>query len=420
MYVTKVRLKGIRCFEDAKIEFDLSGDAPPFTLIVGDNATGKTTLMRALAMGLCDASSAAGLMREADSGYIRKGTGKGTWRAEIAIDLKAKNGKTTHRITTTIEKGPSGIGEQLKQKASKNFVWNDLFVCGYGAGRGTSGTGDIAGYSVINAVYTLFNYSEGLQNPELTILRINPELQKEVRQLLKEVLQATDVRTDGKGISVDGPWGKNMPLRDLADGYKSTFLWVTDFLGWAVSRDPGITDLRKIEGIVLLDEIDQHLHPKWQEEIVNRLRTSFSNIQFIATTHSPLVAKSIGLVEKKNDRDNLIHLELLAGNKVEARGISTLRGWRADQVLASQAFDYVISSDRDIETLLYEASKLSGKGNKRTATETKRYRELKAQIANVLISEGETPIEREIEGELDRALAERIKELKRELLGLAL
>ena len=41
--------------------------------------------------------------------------------------------------------------------------------------RGTSGTGDIAGYSVINAVYNLFNYSEGLQNPELTIRRLSPD-----------------------------------------------------------------------------------------------------------------------------------------------------------------------------------------------------------------------------------------------------
>ena len=73
LYIKKVTLENARCFEYAEIEFDLGSDSRPWTMLIGDNATGKTTLLKAIALGLCDRSSAAGLLRESDLGYIREG-----------------------------------------------------------------------------------------------------------------------------------------------------------------------------------------------------------------------------------------------------------------------------------------------------------------------------------------------------------
>lgn len=71
MYITKVRLTDVRCFEDA--ELDLS-DCKPGTsaLIAGNNGTGKSAILRAIAMGLCDRDSAASLLRELEGYFIRK------------------------------------------------------------------------------------------------------------------------------------------------------------------------------------------------------------------------------------------------------------------------------------------------------------------------------------------------------------
>jgi len=88
---------------------------------------------------------------------------------------------------------------------------------------------------------------------------------------------------------VSGPWG-DLPLKALGDGYKATFAWVADLMGWAIFLEHDVPSSDNINGIVLIDEIDQHLHPVWQRRIVKRLYKHFPNIQFIATTHSPIVA----------------------------------------------------------------------------------------------------------------------------------
>jgi len=250
MYISRVKIEKIRCFDDIEILFDLKGEKSPWTMIVGDNATGKTSLLRSIAIGLCDESSAAGLLKESEEGYIRRGITKNRGkitRGKITICLK-ENSKYSkeYRIETRIEKIPVRKGtsekdyfEKVRQKTfpSKSFPWGKIFASAYAAGRGTVGTGDIAGYSVINAVYNMFNYNEGLQNPELTIHRVTENFsRKKVFKILKMLLPKTENFELGRsGLTVDGPWGTKMPLRDLADGYKSSFLWVTDFLGWALS-----------------------------------------------------------------------------------------------------------------------------------------------------------------------------------------
>ena len=82
-------------------------------------------------------------------------------------------------------------------------------------------------------------------------------------------------------------------MPSLGDGYKSVVTFVLDMLSWwflkqqQEERNGEPTDL---SGIVLIDEIEQHLHPKWQRTIISKLVSSFPDVQFITTTHSPLVA----------------------------------------------------------------------------------------------------------------------------------
>lgn len=412
MYLSRVHLKNIRCFKNLVIEFDLTGGQLPWTMILGDNASGKTTLLRSIAIGLCDETSASGLLREAEEGYIRRG--EDTARISLRFKPSLKS-RTTFAINTEIQKVKNGNYERLRHtRVTKELPWNRMFACAYGAGRGTSGAGDIAGYSTINAVYNLFNYGEGLQNPELTIRRLEQKRISGIIRVLEEILlrSKNKINLPKSGITIDGPWGKGMPLRDLADGYKSTFLWLTDFLGWALDFNPSLSKPEDIVGVILIDEIEQHLHPQWQRIIVNQLRSSFPLIQFITTTHSPLITASIGQIREEVDRDNLISLEIDASaGAVIKKNLDSMRGQRADQVLASEAFDYLIDSDPEVERIYKEGSILLAKGSKRSKKDKERLKLIKAMIRRLDQNIGTTKIEREIQKQEIRKLKKQWKSI---------
>ena len=365
LYISRVELENFRCFESVTVEADVRAPLAPWTLLTGDNASGKTTLLKAIALGLCDRSSAAGLMRESDSGYIRNGQESGSVKIHLT-DWTEGQPSSEYQIKTTLTRLDSHL-ENLDQatEPSEGFPWDRIFVCGYGAGRGTSGTGDIAGYSAISAVYNLFNYSEGLQNPELTIRRLQygSSRQNGLLRTLESILSLYNFRisengTSEMGISVRDPRNVDIALRDLADGYKSTFLWVTDFLGWALASGRMLD--ASMDGIIVIDEIEQHLHPKWQKRVISSLREMWPRVQFFAATHSPLVARSFQSVSD-NGPHRHYHLRDSGSNDgVEAVPVPPLGGRRTDQILASEAFDYLIDDDPDAELILEQLSFLSG------------------------------------------------------------
>ena len=370
LYIDRVKLENFRCFKDVELIADTSTTKAPWTLLTGDNASGKTTLLKAIALGLCDRSSAAGLLRESDSGYIRHQKDS----SKVKIELVRYEGDCLHdryTITTHLRQLPNSKNlERLEQKTypRDDFPWDEIFVCGYGAGRGTSGTGDIAGYSAISAVYNLFNYSEGLQNPELTIRRLQQTTTKHgvILRSLADILSLpnihlADALSSDAGILVTDPRGLEIALRDLADGYKSTFLWVTDFLGWALARQKNEEET-ELKGIVVIDEIEQHLHPRWQRSIIPTLRKIWPRVQFYASTHSPLVARSF---RPKSSEVAHRHYHLRSSEESEESYVETVEippmaGQRMDQILASPAFDYLVDDDPESTAILEESVRSRG------------------------------------------------------------
>ncbi|MGE8512802.1 MAG: AAA family ATPase [Chryseobacterium culicis] len=95
-----------------------------------------------------------------------------------------------------------------------------------------------------------------------------------------------------------------IPLFYLSDGLRTMAAMVAEIAYRCVVLNPhlGRDAVKKSKGIVLIDEIDMHLHPKWQQSVVNDLKTAFPNIQFIATTHSPFIVQSL-------KADELINLD---------------------------------------------------------------------------------------------------------------
>ncbi len=419
LHISRVRLKDVRCFHKLDIKLGRPGSPPGWTLIVGDNAAGKSTLLRSIAMGLCDEASAAGLLKESDEGYIRRGASEAT----IAIWLyDTRSPGEELRITTRVirDKKRRGIFtdrvRQTTSPARDRFPWDELFVSGYGAGRGVTGTGDISSYAAIDAVYNLFNYAEGLQNPELVIRRLLAGgsgvsmKERQIFQILCKATGAKRIRLTSKGIRVDGPtWGEGMPLRDLADGYKSAILWIADLIGWALAFRPRSKSTVGIRGIVIVDELEQHLHARWQRTIVDDLRDAFPKVQFITSTHSPLIASSVGPRVRKTNSDGLFVLEAGPDGHVEAAPHEFMRGWSMDQVLASRAFKYQIQADPETERILRFASML-GDREQRTEEEESLFQDVKNTLKGAFL-EGRSSVERLAEIEADDDLRRRFEEM---------
>lgn len=82
------------------------------------------------------------------------------------------------------------------------------------------------------------------------------------------------------------------PIKYLSAGYQS-LLWIIMMMAFRICQlNPTITDYQAIPGIVLIDEIDMHLHPRWQWRIVDALKETFPNVQFILATHAPIIISS--------------------------------------------------------------------------------------------------------------------------------
>lgn len=307
MNINRVSLTNIRCFDELEIQLDGRS-----ALIIGDNGDGKSTVIRSLAMGLCDDSSAAALFRDLHGETVQKGYKSG--RIEVTLRdhtgefrtvTEIKSLKTFERVEQTLSH--RSLRSKRRRKISQmEFPWNRIFAAGYGAGIRVQGTADYDYYLTADAVYPLFRYDAPLQNPELIVRRLVDAARRNgqggahkiltyIKTLLKNLLQLDDqdqVELTRTGITVRGRWGRS-ELSSLGDGYRSTVTWILDLLSWwflrrsHARRSNGPVAIR---GIVLIDEIEQHLHPRWQRNIMRLLTDSFPHVQFIATTHSPLVA----------------------------------------------------------------------------------------------------------------------------------
>src|SRR5262249_6452698 len=127
--------------------------------------------------------------------------------------------------------------------------------------------------------------------------------------------------------------------------------------------------------VVLVDEIDLHLHPRWQREVIGFLTERFPNTQFIVTSHSPLIVQAaadanIALLRREGDH-------VVIDNDPE-----TLRGWRVDQILTSDLFGLPTARPPDEEKLLLRRKELLTKA-RLTRADRKELEELNDRLGPI-------------------------------------
>lgn len=223
------------------------------------------------------------------------GDGKTLFLQALVLALRGNEETVNHLIKDTRNKMNLSIidsnGDEYRYVKNDNNYKN---IIAYGVHRSRyKGSKNINGYlGLFDSDLNLNNMETWLKDLELS------ELKKEknsiplsiVKKMLIQILDnnLTDIEiNNGKVNFIER--GSTVTINELSEGYKSVIIWVSDLLSRLIKLQPNIWDIKEFRGVVLVDEVDLHLHPKWGYSIVEKLREWFPNIQFIFTTHSPTV-----------------------------------------------------------------------------------------------------------------------------------
>lgn len=172
-------------------------------------------------------------------------------------------------------------------------------------------------------------------------------------------------------VLLSNRYGKKIPFDNYSLGYKTVMSFAID-LAWRLFNRNNTSPLDQ-SGIVLIDEIDLHLHPLWQTVIMDKLSAHFPNIQFIATAHSPL------MVQAAIDANYAVLRETSAGVEIVSEP-EDVEGWRVDQILTSELFGLTTTRGDKYNKLLQEQRKLAKKA-RRTTSEQKRLKQLTERLS---------------------------------------
>jgi hypothetical protein len=178
-----------------------------------------------------------------------------------------------------------------------------------------------------------------------------------------------------------------VPFSEMSLGQQTTIAWALDLAWRLVRRYPKSTNALAEPAIVLVDEIDLHLHPRWQQDLRAYLTQHFPATQFIATAHSPLMAQA-------SLDANLVVFEEKDGQVSTWNDADRLMDWRLDQVVTA-LFGLPSARPPSIQPMFDERDRLLDKP-KRTRAEEARLFELKSKIAG-LSSPNQGPDEEAIE-----------------------
>ena len=316
------------------------------TVIIGRNETGKTSLLRAIALGLSSKSDAESLLSTPSGNYIGPFNSTGTINIE-ALEPSLLNPISYH-FSTTIEgrfRGKEKLQEEVAYQGEANDEFN-CFLPAFGTPRSATGSDTSRSYRLFDSVQTLFRNDATLFGTELTLRRLGDFLGsktfEDAMHGIKRALKLSDnTRIElakGGGVLIkDLTTSRSTPLEGWADGYRKTFQWIIDLYAQAINADQ-LTDTGGIRGIFLIDEIEQHLHPSLQISLFEGLGELFPELQIIATTHSPMVTMSV-------KPEELIVLRYEKDRVQAVRNVPNYRGYSIEDIIADDLlFDAPIFS----------------------------------------------------------------------------
>ena len=376
VWFKSISLENVRSFGTKQtINFtDKDGNAARWNIILGDNGTGKTTVLKGLVLTV---NAKFGDNRFAYSKEHFYSMKRWTWAESVIINAEIEQ-KNDPNLNKTISFASAEYSESLimpvthiDEVAVNAYDDSDrkLFISAYGAARRIS---DGALTEERNTYYSLFSEEVALINAEEWLIQADYISLKEskfknryskvlnlLRELLKKEVEDIYINT---ATGIPKVFFKTLygdvRLHELNLGFKTLIAWMVDFANSLFDEYPDSPDPLAEPAVCLVDEIDLHLHPKFQRTIIKFLTDTFPNTQFIVTAHSPLIV--VAAEERPLDA-NIILLKREGDQTVVVNDPVDVTNWSVDQILNSDLFGHVPSRSEPLTELRTERDTLLAK-----------------------------------------------------------
>lgn len=384
-WIERVVIKNFRPIHDLDIDMSASSStSSPWTVLLGDNGAGKSSVLQAIALTLIGAAYRDDLGITSAS-LLRHGARVG----RIDVHL---SGLATPLSLRFNSKSDELIGTEAPQVLLLGYGSTRLLPRGREAARSPA--------SPTVRVDNLFDPFRPITDPTAWLLSLDEDLFDDVAAALKLLLALEDNtrfdRDPATGMVSVRQGRRRDPIDELSDGYQSMLVLACDVMKTVMSLWSTPT---QAEGIVLIDELGAHLHPRWRMRIVPALRAILPRVQFVMTTHDPLCLRGLEdgevVVMRRNDD----------GRVVTITDLPPVRGLRVEQLLTSEHFGLGSTEDPEIDDLFREYYTLRAK-RRPTAADRRRITELEQRLGE-LRQLGTTERERLLLHSVDGFIAER-------------
>lgn len=351
-----------------------------WVVVLGPNGTGKSTLLKSIALGLRNLKNPAIWPKGTFSSFWRRITRGNTSAQEAVIDIGIHQGLT---YTSKLRADDVSAFEQLPQRSAVS----PFPVFAYGCRRGSALGGGPREVNINSddgpEISTLFDEDAHLVHAETWLVQLEGDVSKTsksarifgaVVEALKALLELESIEISDKKVWVKERHGPKLHLSALSDGYLTTAGWFLDLVArWVEHPDHKNEDfddqfLVNMTGVVLIDEIDLHLHPQWQMDVISRTRKVLPRMTFWVTTHNPLClvgakAEEIWILDGRGEETEIAPGKeaplLLTGGQIYKKYFGIRDIYPDDIGRAMQRYAFLFSYDGKTEAETKELAELA-------------------------------------------------------------
>ena len=390
MFLKKLTLNNFKCLSNIELSFEKNQTINrKWTLILGENGTGKSNILKSIALVTSGSNALGELLGNTDS-WIKFNEKTCTIKAELEtkrgeeriISLQFNRGDNLSKIISNNKESLHLIDDAI-ENADRNY-----FVVAYGASRRLSNEvfsnfeKSRSGRSI--NVRNLFDNASTLNPLTAWIIELDYRSGNEGINLVKEALKDFlpgitfhSIDKERKQVmfqTVDGL----IPLDQFSDGYQNMAAWIGDLLFRITETFKDYKKPLEARGLLLIDEVDLHLHPKWQRRLLDFVGNKLPNFQVVATTHSPLTAQQADTGElfalKRND-NNVVEIIPFNGSP---------KSLLVNQLLMTPVFGLETDESYEVQQAKEEYEVLKSKGDSLSSGDKEKMKVVKQKLKTKL------------------------------------
>lgn len=356
-YIESVRIRDFKAIDDLKLDFatrSSQSGATSGAMLLGENAAGKSTVLQALALALMDGPQRRAARADGAEFLPRERRSWDPSPQPPRVEVRLSNGETRRLGVDSMGRFVADFADDTDasiDSVARAGAGAAPMLLAYGARRFFRAHGKGAAGAVARSLFDPF---AALQDPGAWLRDPDNPHFDPVARALREIfaLHGDDrvFRAEDGHVLVQAH-GRVTPVERMSDGYRALFAMAVDIMRRMVET---WGNLEFAQGVVLVDEIDVHLHPRWKIEVIAALRRAMPKVQFIVSAHDALCLRGM--------RDGEVHvLYRDEDDRIRARAnLPNIELMRTDQLLTSDYFGLPSTARPQTEAALNRYAYLLG------------------------------------------------------------